>query len=78
MPEQRLNMLSFLCLYSKRAQSIPEHLEATVKNLPALPGCYLFYDQRGEVIYVGKAVNLRNRVRSYFCLLYTSPSPRDS
>lgn len=46
--------------------SIPEHLEATVKNLPALPGCYLFYDQRGEVIYVGKAVNLRNRVRSYF------------
>jgi excinuclease ABC subunit C len=46
--------------------SMPEHLEATVKNLPALPGCYLFYDQRGEVIYVGKAVNLRNRVRSYF------------
>jgi len=46
--------------------SIPEHLEATVKNLPALPGCYLFYDQRGEVIYVGKAVNLRSRVRSYF------------
>ena len=46
--------------------SIPEHLEATVKNLPALPGCYLFYDRRGEVIYVGKAVNLRNRVRSYF------------
>ena len=46
--------------------SIPEHLEATVRNLPALPGCYLFYDRRGEVIYVGKAVNLRSRVRSYF------------
>jgi excinuclease ABC subunit C len=46
--------------------SIPEHLEATVKSLPALPGCYSFYDQRGEVIYVGKAVNLRSRVRSYF------------
>ncbi|MCS6849022.1 MAG: excinuclease ABC subunit UvrC [Anaerolineae bacterium] len=46
--------------------SVPEHLEATVKNLPALPGCYLFYDSRGEVIYVGKAVNLRSRVRSYF------------
>jgi len=46
--------------------SVPDHLEATVKNLPALPGCYLFYDSRGEVIYVGKAVNLRSRVRSYF------------
>ncbi|MCS7088915.1 MAG: excinuclease ABC subunit UvrC [Thermoflexales bacterium] len=45
---------------------IPEHLEATVKNLPTQPGCYLFYDVNGEVIYVGKAVNLRNRVRSYF------------
>lgn len=46
--------------------SVPESLEATVKNLPALPGCYLFYDKRDEVIYVGKAVNLRSRVRSYF------------
>ncbi len=56
--------------------SIPEHLEATVKNLPALPGCYLFYDQRGEVIYVGKAVNLRNRVRSYFNLNTWVASPK--
>ncbi len=46
--------------------AIPEHLEATVKNLPTEPGCYLYYNDRNEVIYVGKAVNLRNRVRSYF------------
>lgn len=37
-----------------------------MRTLPALPGCYLFHDKRDEVIYVGKAVNLRNRVRSYF------------
>ncbi|MCL5997627.1 MAG: excinuclease ABC subunit UvrC [Chloroflexi bacterium] len=46
--------------------AIPDHLEATVKTLPTEPGCYLFYNQKNEVIYVGKAVNLRNRVRSYF------------
>jgi excinuclease ABC subunit C len=46
--------------------SVPEHLEPVVRNLPTLPGCYLYHDAKGEVIYVGKAVNLRNRVRSYF------------
>ncbi|MCW1966542.1 MAG: excinuclease ABC subunit UvrC [Anaerolineae bacterium] len=46
--------------------SIPEHLEPTVRTLPTTPGCYLYYNAKNEVIYVGKAVNLRNRVRSYF------------
>jgi excinuclease ABC subunit C len=46
--------------------SVPEHLEATVRTLPTLPGCYIYFDNKDEVIYVGKAVNLRNRVRSYF------------
>ncbi len=35
-------------------------------NLPASPGCYLFKDRDGKVIYVGKALSLRSRVRSYF------------
>ncbi|MGI4792404.1 MAG: excinuclease ABC subunit UvrC [Janthinobacterium lividum] len=41
-------------------------LEEKLKSLPTSPGCYLYKDAAGEIIYVGKAVNLRNRVRSYF------------
>ncbi|MDP3741150.1 MAG: excinuclease ABC subunit UvrC, partial [bacterium] len=35
-------------------------------NLPQKPGVYLFKDEEGEVLYVGKAKNLKNRVRTYF------------
>ena len=41
-------------------------LEAKLATLPTKPGCYLHKDKSGAVIYVGKAVNLRSRVRSYF------------
>src|SRR5215467_7419142 len=41
-------------------------VEEKLKELPTRPGCYLHKDANGTVIYVGKAVNLRNRVRSYF------------
>jgi excinuclease ABC subunit C len=37
-----------------------------LNSLPARPGVYIYRDARGTIIYVGKAVNLRNRVRSYF------------
>jgi excinuclease ABC subunit C len=37
-----------------------------LKQLPEAPGCYLMKDEAGRIIYVGKAVNLKNRVRSYF------------
>ena len=37
-----------------------------LKKLPKTPGVYMHKDSLGEVIYVGKAVNLRNRVSSYF------------
>ncbi len=36
------------------------------KNLPAKPGVYMFKDRQGKILYIGKAKNLRNRVRSYF------------
>jgi len=41
-------------------------LEEKVKSIPTGPGVYLFKDEKGRVVYVGKAANLRNRVRSYF------------
>jgi excinuclease ABC subunit C len=41
-------------------------LLAKIRTLPTLPGCYLYKNAEGEVIYVGKAKNLRARVRSYF------------
>ena len=41
-------------------------LLSKLEALPAPPGCYLFKDKKGEVVYVGKAKSLRSRVRSYF------------
>src|SRR5438045_3645693 len=41
-------------------------LSDQLASLPPRPGCYLFYSRRGELLYVGKAISLRNRVRSYF------------
>jgi excinuclease ABC subunit C len=41
-------------------------LQQKIRTLPTQPGCYLYKNAEGEVIYVGKAKNLRARVRSYF------------
>ena len=43
-----------------------ETLKETIKLVPDQPGCYLYYDKEGEIIYVGKAKNLKRRVYSYF------------
>jgi len=42
------------------------NLTSKLKNLPRLPGVYFFKDKAGKVIYIGKAKNLRSRVRQYF------------
>ncbi|MGH2447657.1 MAG: excinuclease ABC subunit UvrC, partial [Chloroflexota bacterium] len=39
---------------------------SSLRSIPARPGCYLFKDAEGTVLYVGKASSLRSRVRSYF------------
>lgn len=45
---------------------IPDHVQRKLESLPSGPGVYLFEDRAGAVLYVGKAGNLRSRVRSYF------------
>ncbi|MBQ8162124.1 MAG: excinuclease ABC subunit UvrC [Clostridia bacterium] len=50
-----------------------ENLNLKIDMLPESPGCYLMKDAEGTIIYVGKAVNLKNRVRSYFRDTYHTP-----
>lgn len=45
---------------------ISDRIKGILETLPTRPGCYLYKDNEGTVIYIGKAINLRNRVRSYF------------
>ena len=45
---------------------LTEHIKGILNTLPDKPGCYLMKDETGKIIYVGKAINLKNRVRSYF------------
>lgn len=56
--------------FIKRAakeQSLPPNLpKEDVESLPYSPGVYYFHDQKGKVVYVGKAKNLKYRVRSHF------------
>ncbi|MBN2114969.1 MAG: excinuclease ABC subunit UvrC [Anaerolineales bacterium] len=45
---------------------ISEKIQGILATLPAKPGCYLMKNAEGKIIYVGKAISLKNRVRSYF------------
>jgi excinuclease ABC subunit C len=45
---------------------ISEYIQSVLATLPTKPGCYLMKNAEGKIIYVGKAINLKNRVRSYF------------
>jgi excinuclease ABC subunit C len=49
-----------------RVSIVSMDLQQKIRTIPTQPGCYLYKNAEGEVIYVGKAKNLRARVRSYF------------
>lgn len=66
-------LLLFIYLPETRGKGIIKHMENNnfdiqeeLKKLPARPGVYLMHDEKDHIIYVGKAISLRNRVRQYF------------
>jgi len=65
--EGGLEHISSMLKGRSKEQYLPLHLPASqVEELPETPGVYYFLDQKGKVIYVGKAKNLRKRVSSHF------------
>src|SRR5437868_11889848 len=54
------------CRVGELAPMANARIEERLKRLPARPGCYIFKDKDGNVLYVGKAASLRSRVPSYF------------
>lgn len=51
---------------TEEKERIQDYLKGIVLNLPDSPGCYQYLNENGEIIYVGKAKNLKRRVYSYF------------
>ena len=56
----------------------PESLLQKIKQAPVDPGCYLYKNKQGKIIYVGKAKNLANRVKSYFIKTHSKDTKTQS
>jgi DNA polymerase-3 subunit epsilon len=66
--EDKDDVISSSLHRNSKEQVLPPNVpKAHFDALPATPGVYYFHDQKGKVIYVGKAKNIRTRVNSHFC-----------
>lgn len=54
------------CGHETKREEMMFQIEEELKKLPAKPGVYLMHDEKDDIIYVGKAISLKNRVRQYF------------
>ena len=62
------------CALLQKRPSLPTLLDAKeIETLPNSAGVYYFYDEKGTLLYVGKSVNIRNRVMSHFSSDYKNP-----
>ena len=57
---------NIICAVKYIPMEILENIQSILATLPTKPGCYLMKNANGKIIYIGKAINLKNRVRSYF------------
>ncbi|EUJ33172.1 excinuclease ABC subunit C [Listeria floridensis FSL S10-1187] len=51
-------------------------LQQKLRTLPEVPGCYIYRDKMGEILYIGKSKNLKKRVKSYFTKTQTGKTAR--
>ena len=62
----RLEIFAVLVLLLEHFGDHKISIQSKILGLPKQPGIYQFKDKNGKIIYIGKAKNLKNRVKSYF------------